>query len=364
MGLVGFMLVPVLTQRSVDYIATRDFARRPLQWLSLIGRNGGDPVVQPELRLRPLHPPGRRAQRRGARSGSSWRGAGIGGDMVQPEVLRRFSETFASCNFDPRAFVPSYGLAEATLAFSFSPLGSGGAVRRDQQGRLCSIIGAAPSRFRPTDPDAPRDRALRRAPAGPRSSRCAIRVRRGYCRTARLGHVFIKGAEPDGRLLQRARDHGRAAQSQDGWLNTGDLGYTVEGALVITGRAKDLILVNGRNIWPQDLEWAVEELASRCGAATRRPSRSWKPARRTGSSLLVQCRLRDPDARAALAQARSRARCARPPGVETTVGLIPHRDLPKTSSGKLSRTRARQMYLEGAFGAQRRRTLDHGPASS
>ena len=137
--------------------------------------------------------------------------------------------------------------------------------------------------------------------------------------------------------------------SADGWLNTGDLGYTVDGALVITGRDKDLILVNGRNIWPQDLEWAVEELEQ-----VRRGDAAAFSLMEAGQEdqvvLLVQCRLRDPDARAVLAR-EVKGKVRQTAGIECTVGLIPHRDLPKTSSGKLSRSRARQMYLDGAFGA-------------
>ena len=138
--------------------------------------------------------------------------------------------------------------------------------------------------------------------------------------------------------------------SADGWLNTGDLGYTLDGALVITGRDKDLILVNGRNIWPQDLEWAVEELDP-----VRRGDVAAFAVMEAGQEdqvvVLVQCRLRDPDQRAALSR-EIKGKVRQTAGVECAVGLIAHRGLPKTSSGKLSRTRARQMYLDGVFGPE------------
>jgi fatty-acyl-CoA synthase len=135
--------------------------------------------------------------------------------------------------------------------------------------------------------------------------------------------------------------------SADGWLNTGDLGYLLEGEIVITGRAKDLIIVNGRNIWPQDLEWAAE---------------SGVPALRSRDVVvvsvddglvervvaLVQCRLRGTEAREQL-RAEVASLILRQHGIEVSVILVPPHSLPHTSSGKLSRARAKQMLLSGAF---------------
>jgi fatty-acyl-CoA synthase len=127
MGLVGFFLMPLACQLSVDILPTREFARRPLLWLELISRNRGSVSFSPsfgyELSLR-----------RAATAStdgldlSSWRRAGIGGDMVRPAVLERFAARFASCGFAEHAFAPCYGMAEATLALSFTPPGQG-AVR-------------------------------------------------------------------------------------------------------------------------------------------------------------------------------------------------------------------------------------------
>src|SRR5688572_16330587 len=121
MGLVGFMLVPLTTQMSVDYIATRDFARRSLTWLKLISEYGGSLSYSPSF--------GYELCTRRLREGSevkldlrTWRGAGIGGDMVQHPILQKFAEAFAPHGFSPNAFVPSYGMAETTLAMSFAPL--------------------------------------------------------------------------------------------------------------------------------------------------------------------------------------------------------------------------------------------------
>ncbi len=122
MGLVGFLLVPATGQVSVDYVATRDFARRPLTWLKLISGNRGTLAYSPtfgyELCVKRM-----RGDSDFAGDLSGWRGAGIGGDMVQDAILHRFSDTFAPFGFEHKAFVPSYGMAETTLAMSFAPPG-------------------------------------------------------------------------------------------------------------------------------------------------------------------------------------------------------------------------------------------------
>ncbi len=135
--------------------------------------------------------------------------------------------------------------------------------------------------------------------------------------------------------------------SADGWLDTGDLGYMVDGQVVITGRAKDLIIVNGRNVWPQDLEWTAErEIASlRQGDVA---VFSITGVLEETVVALVQCRTSDPVAREALrAEAAKLLRVRH--GLDVQVTLVPPRSLPETSSGKLSRTRARALYLDGVF---------------
>jgi fatty-acyl-CoA synthase len=133
-----------------------------------------------------------------------------------------------------------------------------------------------------------------------------------------------------------------------GWLDTGDLGYMLDGQLVITGRAKDLIIVNGRNIWPQDLEWAVEELPDlRRGDAAAFCIDGENDQEEV--ILLVQCRTADPEARAALVRAVQGV-VQRTAAIECKVKLIDPKGLPQTSSGKLSRSRAKTNYVSGFYG--------------
>ena len=136
----------------------------------------------------------------------------------------------------------------------------------------------------------------------------------------------------------------------DGFLRTGDMGYWLDGEIVITGRAKDLILLNGRNVWPQDLEWSaeseIEKLRSGDVAA-------FSVDRDEGEQLvvLVQVRSSDPEVRRALTEDVAALLRARH-GVEARVELVGHNALPQTSSGKLSRSKARALFLAGAFKAE------------
>jgi fatty-acyl-CoA synthase len=149
----------------------------------------------------------------------------------------------------------------------------------------------------------------------------------------------------DGRPAETA-----AVLSPDGWLDTGDLGYRLGGEVVVTGRAKDLIIVNGRNVWPQDLEWSVEQSvhALRSGDVA---AFSVEEADAEAEAVVVLVETRgapDPRAREALAAEVAGTLRARH-GLDGRVVLVPTGSLPHTSSGKLSRVLARARYLRGDF---------------
>jgi fatty-acyl-CoA synthase len=132
---------------------------------------------------------------------------------------------------------------------------------------------------------------------------------------------------------------------KDNWLNTGDMGYMSQGYIYIVGRAKDMIIINGKNHWPQDIEWAVEQLpgfkqGDIAAFAITGPTGEEVPA------VLVHCRTTDGDERQKLhAAIRDKVRSIT--GMQCQVELVPPRTLPRTSSGKLSRAKARSMYLSG-----------------
>ena len=296
MGLVGCCLTPILNQVTVDYLATSSFARRPMVWLRLMSELGGTISFAPTFGYE-------LCARRSANGGtagfdlSKWRVAGIGGEMIRPKALAEFSKVFAAARFDEHAFMPSYGLAEATLAVTFTEIGTG--VRSDTV-----ELGEAFERFRRAVP-AHGDRVRRSrafAICGRPMEGYSVEIRDAGGRVLperTVGRVCIAGPS----LMTgyfRNSEATAAVSLSDGWLDTGDMGYMVNGELVVTGRSKDLIILNGRNIWPQDLEWAIEQLeAVRAGdvaafAVTNDDDRE-------EVVVIVQCRTADS---AALAQLR------------------------------------------------------------
>ena len=341
MGLVGFFLMPMACQLSVDILPTREFARRPLLWLDLIGRNRGTVSFSPsfgyELCLR-------RAETASidGLDLSSWRRAGIGGDMVRPGVLTRFAERFGAQGFSTNAFVPCYGMAEATLALSFTPPGQGA-----KQDIIDGTILEREHRAVPAHAGTARTRSFVLCGCMLPEHEAEVRDEQGQILPDRqVGRIYVRGPSLMLGYFGEPEETARVL-AEDGWLDTGDLGYFVDGQLVITGRAKDLILVNGRNVWPQDLEWAAE--------ADITSLRSGDVAVFSVDNglveevvVLVQCRTTDAAAREALLHDITKFFRGRH-GLETRVVLVPPRSLPQTSSGKLSRSRARAMYLEGAF---------------
>ncbi|MEO7240006.1 MAG: AMP-binding protein, partial [Sphingomicrobium sp.] len=159
-----------------------------------------------------------------------------------------------------------------------------------------------------------------------------------------IGKLFVRGASVMAGYF-RDEESTRACLSADHWLDTGDMGYLSGGYIFIVGRAKDMIIINGRNHWPQDIEWAVEQLpgfksGDIAAFAITGPLGEETPA------VLVHCRVSDPAERGRLRDdIRERVRAIT--GISPVVELIPPRSLPRTSSGKLSRTKARNLYLSG-----------------
>jgi fatty-acyl-CoA synthase len=340
MGLVGFLLAPVATQTPVDYIATREFARRPLIWPTLMSRNGGTVCYSPSF--------GYDLCARRLKDGSTdhldlsqWRVAGIGGDMIRPGVLSRFAEAFGGCGFKKEAFVASYGMAEATLGITFAPLDRGIELDTIDLDLLESEAQAVPIKDKNGQG---RTRAFVLCGEVLPGHEVEIRAPDGATLPDRkVGRVMFRGPSLM-REYFNSREETARVLSKDGWLDTGDLGFFLNGSLVVTGRSKDLILANGRNIWPQDLEWLVEHEVEgvRNGDVA---AFAVDDDETENVVLLVQCRASDEAARANLRQAVAETVRAAV-GINCTVVLAPHNSLPQTSSGKLSRARSRQMYLD------------------
>ncbi len=339
MGLVGCLLSPLSQQISVDYMKTEDFARRPLAWLDLISRNPGNsisysPTFGYDICSRRISSQTRASDRFDL---SRWRVAGNGADMIRPDVMQAFVDAFADAGFKAQAFCPSYGLAEATLAVSLMPPGEGIRVELVEESELAGA--GTPAQERPR-----RYRAIVNCGKPVKGMTIEVRDADGALLGDRqIGKVWVKGASL---MVGYYRDpESTEACMKDGWLDTGDMGYLSGGYIFIVGRAKDMIIINGRNHWPQDIEWAVEQLpgfksGDIAAFAITGPSGEEQPA------VLVHCRVSDPQERGRLRDdIRERVRAIT--GINPVVELVPPRSLPRTSSGKLSRTKARNLYLSG-----------------
>ena len=338
MGLVGCFLSIVANQVSTDYLKTEDFARRPLAWLDLISRNPGttlsySPTFGYDICARRMSSQTKASDRFDL---SRWRVAGNGADMIRPDVMQSFVDAFGDAGFKASAFLPSYGLAEATLAVSIMPPGEGIRVELVEETQLSGQEGRhdRPQRYR----------AIVNCGKPARDMKIEIREEDGTPLPERaIGKVWCAGPSV---MVGYFRDpEATTACMQDGWLDTGDMGYMSDGYIYIVGRAKDMIIVNGRNHWPQDIEWAVEQLpgfkaGDIAAFAITTPGGEETPA------VLVQCRTSDEAERLRLRdEIRERVRSVT--GMNCVIELIPPRTLPRTSSGKLSRAKARNLYLAG-----------------
>ena len=338
MGLVGCFLSLIANQVSVDYIKTEHFARRPLAWLDLISRNQGttlsySPTFGYDICARRISSQSHVAERFDL---SRWRTAGNGADMIRPDVMQNFVNAFSEAGFKASAFTPSYGLAEATLAVTVMPPREGIRVELVEEERLSGTRAdlSRPARYRAIvncgKPIPGMEVEIR---GENNQAKADHQIGKVWCRGTSVMHSYFRNEEATNECLV------------DGWLDTGDMGYMADGYLFIVGRAKDMIIINGKNHWPQDIEWAVEQLpgfnhGDIAAFSVEKDDGEEAPA------VLVHCRVSDPEERAKLhEQIRDKVRSVT--GMNCVVELVPPRTLPRTSSGKLSRAKAKRLYLNG-----------------
>ncbi|MBN2331468.1 MAG: fatty acyl-AMP ligase [Deltaproteobacteria bacterium] len=348
MGLVGGVLAPMASQISADYLNTRDFAMRPRLWLTLMSQNKNTISFSPpfgyELCARRIREP--EVEKFDL---CHWRVAGIGAEIIRPDSLRRFASLLAPAGFSDKAFMPCYGMAECSLAVSFAPLGEGFAVDVIDADHFMTTQEALPAA------------AFSQGTASNAGSfvicgvplpdyEVEIRGADGQVLPERhCGTLFVRGASVMSGYLGNELLT-REVLSADGWLNTGDLAYRVGQSIVIAGRQKDLIIINGRNIWPQDMESIAEQQPEvRVGDASAFsiPGSSGQEK----AVLVVQCRELDQSVCIDL-EHRLHGLVQQALGIDCLVELVPRNTLPRTTSGKLSRSGARKGYLERHAGVK------------
>ncbi|KAA8881970.1 aminotransferase class I/II-fold pyridoxal phosphate-dependent enzyme [Nocardia colli] len=326
MGLIGGLLEPLYAGFPVVLMSPEAFIRDPLTWLRAISEHGGTtsggPNVCYDYSVRRVS-----ADAAASLDLSRWEVAFVAAEPINPRALQRFSDHFASSGFRPSSMIPGYGLAESTLFVSVTPRGAG--VRSAQMsGRdvvSCGVV----------------------------SGGSAIIVDlEGHTRLedGAIGEIWLTGPSVAGGYWGKPDEteeafHAKLPGDPVTYLRTGDLGFRRDDELFVTGRVKELIIIRGRNIAPQDIEWSIE---------------TQHPALRRGRCAAVGCDVDGTEALAVLLEVDASKLDVSIGELETSIrqtisqsyGLDTHRvvflspgQLPRTTSGKVQRLKARDMFL-------------------
>ncbi len=343
MGLIGFVLGPLVFEIPITFIPTLRFIKKPTLWLDVLHEKRGTITFAPNFAYALL------AKRVRPNEAARWdlsrlKIAGCGAEPIQADTLSRFTETFAASGLEPEAMLPCYGMAEATLAMTFKKFGTLLATDRIDREAYESERRAEPS----DETDAIEHVSCGRPFPGHEIS---IRSESGMALAERsVGEIWFKGPSvADG---YDDRPEATEAIFGGGWLRSGDLGYVARGELYICGRKKDLVILNGKNYYPQVIEWALESLTG-----VRKGNIAVFSVPADGSeALIVACEAKTEDP-AALAEAARRLIASEFSLTCKDVVILSSGQLPKTSSGKVQRQKTRALYLSGQLEQTGIRTL-------
>lgn len=349
MGLIGFVIGPLFTDIPVVFIPTASFVRAPRVWLDTIHRHRGTITYAPNFAYA-LVTKRLKDKDVAAFDLSCMRITGCGAEPIQARTLRDFAAKLGPVGFDARSFLPSYGMAEATLAITFAPRGTG--MRSDS-----------------VDPKGVQAHEARSVGAGegqeivscgrpfPGHEVAVIDEEGRRLGERRIGQIITRG--PSITPGYYAEPELTAAAFQDGWLHTGDLGYVADGEVYICGRLKDIIIIRGRNYYPQDVEWVVSELPGvRRGNVVAFSVTVNTEAHSevhsgfeigAGEEQLVICAEAFQADAAGLIEAIASSVSAELGLAAHKIEIVPQGALPRTSSGKPQRRKTKQMFLDGAF---------------
>ncbi len=350
MGLIGNVLQPLVSGSRCILMPPLAFAQRPVRWLSAISRyratTSGGPDFAYDLCVRRISPEEGRSL-----DLTSWRVAFNGAEPVRRETMERFAAAFAPRGFRREAFRPCYGLAEATLLVSATQVGGRTA--------WADVEALEEGRFERRLPGTGPCRALESCgrPGGGQDVRVVDPESREVLSDGGVGEIWIAGpsvAEGYWNRPGESAETFRAELAGGGgprWLRTGDLGFVAGGDLYVTGRRKDLIIVRGRNLYPQDLE----ETALRSHPSLR-PSAAAAFALEIDEeerlALVVEVERQGLHADLDEIIAAIRRSVADEHGVHAAaVALLPPGRLPRTSSGKVRRRACAEAQRRRALGA-------------
>jgi acyl-CoA synthetase (AMP-forming)/AMP-acid ligase II/acyl carrier protein len=363
MGLIGGVLQPLYGGFPCIMMPPAAFLQRPYRWLQAISRyrgtTSGAPNFAYELCIEKIT-----LEQRSTLDLSSWNVAFNGAEPIRQQTLERFAHTFAECGFHPEAFYPCYGMAEATLMVSGSVKAALTTTKKLQKVALESnrVVEAA------TD----EDNSIALVSCGQSVPQQQIVIANPEtltrCQPGEVGEIWVSGpsvgkgywnrqAETEQTFYAFLQDTGEGP-----FLRTGDLGFLDNGEVFITGRAKDLIIIRGRNLYPQDIELVAERS---------------HPALRLGSSAAFAVEVENEEKLVVVQELEFRAK----PNLEEVtaairqavsqefevqvyaVALIKPGSIPKTSSGKIQRRATKAEFLAGTLNIVQSSILDNSDVS-
>jgi len=348
MGLIGFVLAPLVVRIGVVFIPTLEFVRRPTLWMDVVSKHRGTLTFAPNFAF------ARVTKRAHDKDLARWdlsclRVVGCGAEPIHPGTMQAFVDKFSKCGMRPEAMLPCYGMAEATLAMSFVGLEDRLKVDTIDADRCHEDGRAVPARNGAN--------TLGLVSCGKPFPGHEIGIFDDQGRRLperHIGEIRFRGPSVAAGYFDNL-EATRKAFLSDGWLCTGDLGYLADGEVYISGRKKDILIVHGRNYYPQGIEWQVEEVD---GIRKGNVVAFSVPGEGTEEIVVVaETTEASPEKRQALAN-RVRSH------LNSTMSLAP-RDvvllgvgqLPKTTSGKLQRRKTREQYLKETLGTEGVRTL-------
>jgi amino acid adenylation domain-containing protein len=350
MGLIGNVLHPLYLGASCTLMSPLAFLQRPMRWLEAIshfrGNISGGPNFAYDLCARKALP-----HELGRLDLSSWAVAYNGSEPIRKDTIDRFAATFAPCGFQPEAFYPCYGLAEATLFVTGVDRNAPPSYRTVKTEELeRNLVVDAP----PDDAAAKTLVSIGLTGLGQKVVIVNIDTL-APCPPQTVGEIWVSGPSVASGYWNRPEESVRTfgARLTEGdstcFLRTGDLGFMIDGELFITGRLKDLIILRGRNLYPQDIELTLEHA---------------HPAVRPWSSAAFSVDVDGEERLGVATEADMRGEGADPQEVIDAIRravaeeygahvyavlLIKPRTIPKTSSGKIRRHACRKGFLEGSL---------------
>ncbi|MBP0455146.1 AMP-binding protein [Kitasatospora sp. RG8] len=338
MGLITGLMCPLYAGADTVLMPPTRFLRAPTEWLHHITTHHGTIAAAPNFAYGYLTTRVNDDDLNGIDL-STWRIALCGAEPVKPATIKPFIERFTRWGLPPNAFTPAYGMAEATLVITTTHPDT--PLTHDSINRHTAATHHTATDTDPNSPD-----ALHIVDCGPPLTNTRIRITDTHNQPLPDNHIgHIQFQSPSQTTGYHNLPHETTnATTPDGWWKTGDIGYLRNGNLRITGRAKDLIIIRGANYYPTDIEHAAETVPGIRPGAVIALAHQPDHTDTEELHLIAETELH-PTHHHTLRQAIHAAITTHTGIHTTTIHLVPKRAIPKTTSGKLQRTKARELFL-------------------